>query len=85
MEGLLRSSFSCFADGIKLFEQISDNINSALLLSNKGRLMRLYAQAYTQNTMGLEKPEFSSKERQYYNKVTVLLCVIPTEYELMHV
>ncbi|KAK3095461.1 hypothetical protein FSP39_014975 [Pinctada imbricata] len=70
MEGLLKRSLVYLQEGVDLFDEISDSANMALLLSNKGRLMRLYAQIYTQGTLSSDNPEFSAQERLYYNKAT---------------
>ncbi|XP_005402051.1 PREDICTED: erythroid differentiation-related factor 1 isoform X3 [Chinchilla lanigera] len=64
---LWKKSFSCFEKGIHNFESIEDATNTALLLCNTGRLMRICAQAHC----GAEdefKREFSPEEGLYYNK-----------------
>ncbi|KFO38264.1 Erythroid differentiation-related factor 1 [Fukomys damarensis] len=64
---LWKKSFSCFEKGIHNFESIDDATNTALLLCNTGRLMRICAQAHC----GAEdefKREFSPEEGLYYNK-----------------
>uniref|UniRef100_A0A8C5KRV3 Erythroid differentiation regulatory factor 1 n=2 Tax=Jaculus jaculus TaxID=51337 RepID=A0A8C5KRV3_JACJA len=64
---LWKKSFSCFEKGIHNFESIDDVTNTALLLCNTGRLMRICAQAHC----GAEdecKREFSPEEGLYYNK-----------------
>ncbi|XP_012579285.1 PREDICTED: erythroid differentiation-related factor 1 isoform X3 [Condylura cristata] len=64
---LWKKSFSCFEKGIHNFESIEDATNTALLLCNTGRLMRICAQAHC--GAGDEfKREFSPEEGLYYNK-----------------
>ncbi|KAM9617791.1 erythroid differentiation-related factor 1 isoform 3-T3 [Trichechus inunguis] len=64
---LWKKSFSCFEKGIHNFESIDDATNTALLLCNTGRLMRICAQAHC--GAGDEfKREFSPEEGLYYNK-----------------
>ncbi|XP_038265268.1 erythroid differentiation-related factor 1 isoform X1 [Dermochelys coriacea] len=64
---LWKKSFSCFEEGIHNFESIDDATNSALLLCNTGRLMRICAQAHCA-AGGDFKREFSPEEALYYNK-----------------
>uniref|UniRef100_A0A8C3RV05 Erythroid differentiation regulatory factor 1 n=1 Tax=Chelydra serpentina TaxID=8475 RepID=A0A8C3RV05_CHESE len=64
---LWKKSFSCFEEGIHNFESIDDGTNSALLLCNTGRLMRICAQAHCA-AGGDFKREFSPEEALYYNK-----------------
>ncbi|XP_023564669.1 erythroid differentiation-related factor 1 isoform X4 [Octodon degus] len=64
---LWEKSFSCLEKGIHNFESIDDATNTALLLCNTGRLMRICAQAHC----GAEdefKREFSPEEGLYYDK-----------------
>ncbi|XP_061171381.1 erythroid differentiation-related factor 1-like [Saccostrea echinata] len=68
MDSLCQKSFSALEEGVTVFASLSDKPNTALLYTNKGRLMRLYAQAYTQNTMQLENPQFSDVERKYFKQ-----------------
>jgi hypothetical protein len=69
MESLCQTSLSALEEGLCVFESLSDRANAALLYTNKGRLMRVYAQAHTQNTMLQDQPQFSEVERAYYNQV----------------
>ncbi|XP_060624598.2 erythroid differentiation-related factor 1 isoform X2 [Anolis sagrei] len=64
---LWRKSFSFFEKGIQNFESIDDATNSALLLCNMGRLMRICAHAHCA-AGGDFKREFSPEEALYYNK-----------------
>ncbi|XP_046542341.1 erythroid differentiation-related factor 1-like [Haliotis rubra] len=68
MKELWEKSQQCFTSGITAFSNIHDKANQALLMSNSGRLMRLCAQCYTQQTMQQSRPEFSLQEKQYYSK-----------------
>ncbi|KAM3863115.1 erythroid differentiation-related factor 1 [Diretmus argenteus] len=63
---LWKKSFAFFEKGMKNFEAIGDSTNTALLLCNTGRLMRICAQAHcgTDQSRG----EFSPEEALYYNK-----------------
>ncbi|XP_018605126.1 erythroid differentiation-related factor 1 isoform X3 [Scleropages formosus] len=63
-----KKSFSCFEKGLKDFEAISDAANTALLLCNTGRLMRICAQAHCAVSEDLNRGEFSPEEALYYNK-----------------
>lgn len=66
-----KKSFGFFEKGMKDFEAIGDSTNTALLLCNTGRLMRICAQAHC-NVSGDEgRGEFSPEEALYYNKVTL--------------
>ncbi|XP_066549130.1 erythroid differentiation-related factor 1 isoform X2 [Amia ocellicauda] len=65
---LWKKSFSCFEKGMKDFEAIGDATNTALLLCNTGRLMRICAQAHCAVTSDLRRGEFSPEEALYYNK-----------------
>ncbi|XP_041116798.1 erythroid differentiation-related factor 1-like isoform X2 [Polyodon spathula] len=65
---LWKKSFSCFEKGIKDFEAIGDATNTALLLCNTGRLMRICAQAHCAVGSDLNRGEFSPEEALYYNK-----------------
>ncbi|XP_058882199.1 erythroid differentiation-related factor 1 isoform X3 [Acipenser ruthenus] len=65
---LWKKSFSCFEKGIKDFEAIGDATNTALLLCNTGRLMRICAQAHCAMGSDLKRGEFSPEEALYYNK-----------------
>ncbi|MBN3287831.1 EDRF1 factor, partial [Polyodon spathula] len=65
---LWKKSFSCFEKGIKDFEAIGDATNTALLLCNTGRLMRICAQAHCAIGSDLKRGEFSPEEALYYNK-----------------
>ncbi|XP_042313535.1 erythroid differentiation-related factor 1 isoform X5 [Sceloporus undulatus] len=64
---LWKKSFSFFEKGIQNFESIDDATNSALLLCNMGRLMRICAHAHCA-AGGDFKREFSPEEALYYNK-----------------
>uniref|UniRef100_A0A671PBP5 Erythroid differentiation regulatory factor 1 n=1 Tax=Sinocyclocheilus anshuiensis TaxID=1608454 RepID=A0A671PBP5_9TELE len=61
-------SFSCFEKGMQDFNAISDSVNTALLLCNIGRLMRICAQAHCVTTSEHSRGEFSPEEALYYNK-----------------
>ncbi|XP_072095522.1 erythroid differentiation-related factor 1 isoform X2 [Mobula birostris] len=65
---LWKKSFSYFEKGIQDFETIEDATNTALLLCNTGRLMRLCAQAHASTGSNLKRGEFSPEEALYYNK-----------------
>uniref|UniRef100_A0A3Q0RD06 Erythroid differentiation regulatory factor 1 n=1 Tax=Amphilophus citrinellus TaxID=61819 RepID=A0A3Q0RD06_AMPCI len=63
-----KKSFGFFEKGMTDFEAIGDSTNTALLLCNTGRLMRICAQAHC-NVSGDEgRGEFSPEEALYYNK-----------------
>lgn len=66
---LWKKSFSCFEKGMQDFNAISDSVNTALLLCNIGRLMRICAQAHCIMTSEHSRGEFSPEETLYYNKV----------------
>ncbi len=66
---LWKKSFSCFEKGMHDFNAISDSVNTALLLCNMGRLMRICAQAHCVMTSEHSRGEFSPEETLYYNKV----------------
>ncbi|XP_028279587.1 erythroid differentiation-related factor 1 [Parambassis ranga] len=63
-----KKSFSFFEKGMKNFEAIGDNTNTALLLCNTGRLMRICAQAHCAIAADQNRGEFSPEEALYYNK-----------------
>uniref|UniRef100_A0A8C2JDA3 Erythroid differentiation regulatory factor 1 n=1 Tax=Cyprinus carpio TaxID=7962 RepID=A0A8C2JDA3_CYPCA len=65
---LWKKSFSCFEKGMQDFNAISDSVNTALLLCNIGRLMRICAQAHCVTTSEHSRSEFSPEEALYYNK-----------------
>ncbi|XP_694764.4 erythroid differentiation-related factor 1 isoform X2 [Danio rerio] len=65
---LWKKSFSCFEKGMQYFSAISDSVNTALLLCNIGRLMRICAQAHCVITSEQSRGEFSPEETLYYNK-----------------
>lgn len=54
---------------MKDFEAIGDSTNTALLLCNTGRLMRICAQAHCNVSADESRGEFSPEEALYYNKV----------------
>uniref|UniRef100_A0A3Q2PZH7 Erythroid differentiation regulatory factor 1 n=1 Tax=Fundulus heteroclitus TaxID=8078 RepID=A0A3Q2PZH7_FUNHE len=60
--------FSFFEKGMKDFETIRDSTNTALLLCNTGRLMRICAQAHCPVSADESRGEFSPEEALYYNK-----------------
>lgn len=64
-----KKSFSFFEKGLKDFEAIGDSTNTALLLCNTGRLMRICAQAHCALSVDQSRGEFSPEEALYYNKV----------------
>lgn len=66
---LWKKSFSFFEKGIGDFEAIGDKTNTALLLCNTGRLMRICAQAHCTVMADESRGEFSPEEALYYNKV----------------
>ncbi|XP_071987510.1 erythroid differentiation-related factor 1 isoform X3 [Engystomops pustulosus] len=66
-QDLWKKSFSCFERGITNFGSIEDTTNSALLLCNMGRLMRICAQAHSGGS-DERRGEFSPEEALYYNK-----------------
>lgn len=63
-----KKSFGFFEKGLKNFEAIADGTNSALLLCNTGRLMRICAQAHCAAAEDQSRGEFSPEEALYYNK-----------------
>ncbi|KAM9365535.1 erythroid differentiation-related factor 1 [Pholidichthys leucotaenia] len=63
-----KKSFAFFENGMKDFEAIGDRTNTALLLCNTGRLMRICAQAHGGNSEDQNRGEFSPEEALYYNK-----------------
>ncbi|XP_040035033.2 erythroid differentiation-related factor 1 [Gasterosteus aculeatus] len=63
-----KKSFSFFEKGMKDFEAIEDSTNTALLLCNTGRLMRICAQAHCAVSADQSRGEFSPEEALYYNK-----------------
>uniref|UniRef100_A0AAV2JMQ8 EDRF1 TPR repeats region domain-containing protein n=1 Tax=Knipowitschia caucasica TaxID=637954 RepID=A0AAV2JMQ8_KNICA len=63
-----KKSFSLFEKGMKDFEAIEDSTNTALLLCNTGRLMRICAQAHSPVFDDLSRDEFSPEEALYHNK-----------------
>ncbi|XP_029031615.1 erythroid differentiation-related factor 1 isoform X2 [Betta splendens] len=65
---LWKKSFSFFEKGMQDFEAIRDNTNTALLLCNTGRLMRICAQAHCAVSADQCRGEFSPEEALYYNK-----------------
>uniref|UniRef100_A0A3B3D8N9 Erythroid differentiation regulatory factor 1 n=1 Tax=Oryzias melastigma TaxID=30732 RepID=A0A3B3D8N9_ORYME len=65
---LWKKSFSFFEKGIGDFEAIGDKTNTALLLCNTGRLMRICAQAHCTVMADESRGEFSPEEALYYNK-----------------
>lgn len=64
-----KKSFGFFEKGMKDFEAIGDSTNTALLLCNTGRLMRICAQAHCNLSGDEGRGEFSPEEALYYNKV----------------
>ncbi|XP_075997852.1 erythroid differentiation-related factor 1 isoform X2 [Genypterus blacodes] len=65
---LWKKSFAFFEKGMKDFEAIADSTNTALLLCNTGRLMRICAQAHCAVSDDQSRGEFSPEEALYYNK-----------------
>uniref|UniRef100_A0A673A3G9 Erythroid differentiation regulatory factor 1 n=1 Tax=Sphaeramia orbicularis TaxID=375764 RepID=A0A673A3G9_9TELE len=63
-----KKSFAFFEKGMKDFEAIGDKTNTALLLCNTGRLMRICAQAHCGVADDQSRGEFSPEEALYYNK-----------------
>ncbi|XP_071336443.1 erythroid differentiation-related factor 1 isoform X1 [Trachinotus anak] len=63
-----KKSFAFFEKGMKDFEAIGDSTNTALLLCNTGRLMRICAQAHCAMSVDQSRGEFSPEEALYYNK-----------------
>ncbi|KAI3362723.1 hypothetical protein L3Q82_001787 [Scortum barcoo] len=63
-----KKSFAFFEKGMKDFEAIGDSTNTALLLCNTGRLMRICAQAHCALSADQSRGEFSPEEALYYNK-----------------
>lgn len=72
---LWKKSFAIFEKGVKDFEAIGDSTNTALLLCNTGRLMRICAQAHC-DTTEQNRGEFSPEEALYYNKVNIHLITL---------
>ncbi|MEE6486359.1 hypothetical protein FKM82_014582 [Ascaphus truei] len=67
-QDLWKKSFCSFEKGIVNFESIEDTTNTALLLCNMGRLMRICAQAHCGVGNDFRRAEFSPEEALYYNK-----------------
>ncbi|KAM9727911.1 erythroid differentiation-related factor 1 [Menidia menidia] len=67
-QDLWKKSFAFFEKGMKDFEAIGDTTNTALLLCNTGRLMRICAQAHCNVSADKSRGEFSPEEALYYNK-----------------
>lgn len=65
---LWKRSHSFLERGIKAFQDVNDIANIALLYSNTGRLMRLWAHAQVPTNNDGTRKEFSTQERKYYNK-----------------
>ncbi|KAM4607022.1 erythroid differentiation-related factor 1 isoform 2-T2 [Polymixia lowei] len=65
---LWKKSFACFDKGMQDFEAIGDSTNTALLLCNTGRLMRICAQAHCAISTDQSRGELSPEETLYYNK-----------------
>ncbi|CAL8368323.1 erythroid differentiation-related factor 1 [Gadus morhua] len=65
---LWKKSFACFEKGMQDFHAIEDQTNTALLLCNTGRLMRICAQAHCALSTDQSRGEFSPEEALYYNK-----------------
>ncbi|XP_059215895.1 erythroid differentiation-related factor 1 isoform X2 [Centropristis striata] len=65
---LWKKSFAFFEKGMKDFAAIGDSTNTALLLCNTGRLMRICAQAHCAMSADQSRGEFSPEEALYYNK-----------------
>uniref|UniRef100_A0A3Q1BEC9 Erythroid differentiation regulatory factor 1 n=1 Tax=Amphiprion ocellaris TaxID=80972 RepID=A0A3Q1BEC9_AMPOC len=63
-----KKSFAFFEKGMNDFEAIGDSTNTALLLCNTGRLMRICAQAHCAISADQSRGEFSPEEALYYNK-----------------
>uniref|UniRef100_A0A3P8SC75 Erythroid differentiation regulatory factor 1 n=1 Tax=Amphiprion percula TaxID=161767 RepID=A0A3P8SC75_AMPPE len=63
-----KKSFAFFEKGMNDFEAIEDSTNTALLLCNTGRLMRICAQAHCAISADQSRGEFSPEEALYYNK-----------------
>ncbi|XP_035848012.1 erythroid differentiation-related factor 1 isoform X2 [Sander lucioperca] len=63
-----KKSFAFFEKGMKDFGAIGDSTNTALLLCNTGRLMRICAQAHCALSSDQSRGEFSPEEALYYNK-----------------
>uniref|UniRef100_A0A8D3BDI3 Erythroid differentiation regulatory factor 1 n=1 Tax=Scophthalmus maximus TaxID=52904 RepID=A0A8D3BDI3_SCOMX len=63
-----KKSFAFFEKGMTDFEAIRDSTNTALLLCNTGRLMRICAQAHCAISGDQSRGEFSPEEALYYNK-----------------
>lgn len=81
---LWKKSFAIFEKGMKTFEAIGDSTNTALLLCNTGRLMRICAQAHCGISGEQNRGEFSPEEALYYNKVSCqsVYSLIPLFYNL---
>ncbi|XP_028324227.1 erythroid differentiation-related factor 1-like [Gouania willdenowi] len=67
-QNMWKKSFAFFEKGMKDFEAIGDSTNTALLLCNTGRLMRICAQAHSSVSADHGRGEFSPEESLYYNK-----------------
>ena len=71
LQCLWQSSQASLQEGLATFEGIQDTANQILLHCNFGRLMRLCAQTYTHISLQGPSREFSSLERNYFNKVHI--------------
>lgn len=78
-----KKSFSFFEKGMKDFEAIRDSTNTALLLCNTGRLMRICAQAHCAVSADQSRGEFSPEEALYYNKVLIHTGSMPNNWFLL--
>lgn len=69
VEKLWKNSEKHLTSALKSFEETNDVLNSALLNSNLGRLMRLCASAYhTSETTATKKKSSANQEKRYYQK-----------------
>jgi hypothetical protein len=66
---LTDKSLQCLEEGVSVFSSIGDDMNVAMLLSNKGRLLRLLAQCvvFSSNNSDRQR-EFTQEERNYYHQ-----------------
>lgn len=67
IDSLLSASEPYITEGINYFKKINDRNNSALLISNSARLLRIKAQVMVRK----DRVEFTAEERTLYNQVTM--------------
>jgi len=77
LEQLCEKCARCFTDGLSAFNLVNDVVNMALLHSNRGKLMRLYAQSVASRLSDAKKREFTTAEKNYFLQVTIAtICML---------